>query len=825
MMMKRQRVIITALVALSAILCMQNFATAVPAGTPLQKQIKVQFASIDQLNQIHSMGLDIWKVYADHIVAAVDYDKVTEIEELGFSVEVISDDAWGVLKPERVKKAAAGEWDAYHTYADIETMLLAMESSGVAKVYDIGDTVEGRDIWAVRISDNPDVNEVEPSILLVGCHHAREWISVEVPLYIAKYLTDNYATNPEIQSLVDNQQIWIVPMLNPDGHEYSRTTNRSQRKNRRDTGSSDPDKWGVDLNRNYDYEWGIDILSSGDPDVSTYRGPSAFSEPETRALRDLFLAHTFRSMITYHSYGGMVAYTWGYTYEYPADRCRDRHMSDIMRDLINEVHGEDYSSEVMMGLTSGDTTDWTYGLFRIPSITMELRPVDGGSNPFELPEDEIVPTCEENLPAALYLIAWNEADLNNDHIVNLEDMSILSSYWLTPDGCDRGDPDDPSVPENDCCECADIFGSGTVDEQDLVILADQWLAQSIIDTTIPSPGTMSFSSPPAATGDSSIAMTATEATDFSGVEYYFDCNSIGCHDSSWQDSRTYEDTGLLPATEYTYTVTARDRSVAHNQTAASAEASATTNAPDTTIPDPCTMTWETEPAATGSSSISMTATTATDDSGVEYFFDCTTDGSHDSGWQGSTIYEDTGLSPATEYTYTVTARDKSVAHNQTATSDSASATTYNENIVLPENGGVLESYTSQYAGYEATKLTNGTTDENGWASALNPVSPQEFVYSFSGGNSATLSDAVVHGGTAEGAYYSKDVEVWISNNNGDDYTEVDSDTLAASDNDSVLLDLGDTLATNVKLVIRNGHRSDYWELAEFVVYGEVIVSP
>ena len=663
--MKRPQIIITVLIALLTILCVQkDVIAAAPPGTPLQKQIKVQFASADQLNQIHSMGLDIWKVYKDHLIAAVDYDKVAEIQELGFSVEVISDDAWGVLKPEITRPPSKGIFDNYHFYADIETMLLAMESSGVAKVYDIGDSVESRDIWAIRISDNPtvDEDEVEPSVLFVGCHHAREWISVEVPLYIAKYLTDNYATNPEIASLVDNQQIWIVPMLNPDGHEYCRTTNRGWRKNRRGG-------YGVDLNRNYGYMWGYDNEgSSGSTSASDYRGPSAFSEPETQALRDLCLAHEFRSMITYHSYGGEVAYPWGYIWDSPPDRCRDRHMSDVMRDLMNEVHGAGYTSDVYPYLTNGDTTDWTYGIFRMPSITLELRPTgtSGGSG-FELPEDEIVPTCEENLPAALYLIGWNEADLNNDFIVNLEDLSILSSYWLTSGGCDLG---------NGCCNWADIFGSDTVDERDLAVFADQWLAQTIIDSTIPSPGTMSFSSPPAATGDNSIAMTATEATDFSGVEYYFTCTAGSGHDSSWQDSRTYEDTSLSPSTEYTYTVTARDRSVAHNQTAASAEASATTNAPDTTLPDPSPMTWNTAPNARSSSVISMTATTATDDSRIEYFFDCTTDGNHDSGWQDSASYTDTGLAPDMSYTYTVTARDKSSNQNTTAPSTpTLSATT------------------------------------------------------------------------------------------------------------------------------------------------------
>jgi murein tripeptide amidase MpaA len=314
--MKSYRIFITVIIALLTILCLCQQATAAGPDTPLQKQIKVQFESTDQLNQLRGMGLDIWKIYADHLVAAVDYEKVAQIEGLGFSVEVMSDDAWGVLKPEPQidgldkTTASAGEFDDYHTNDEAYALLMSMEASGVGKVYDIGDSVEGRDIWAIRISDNPTVDEddIEPSILLVGCHHAREWITVEVSLYIAKYLTDNYATDPEIASLVDRQQIWIVPVLNPDGYAYSYPNNPDWRKNRRDNGDG---TYGIDLNRNYDYEWGLDIGSSGNTGDSTYRGPYAFSEPETRALRDLFLAHPFRSMITYHNYGGMVAYLPG----------------------------------------------------------------------------------------------------------------------------------------------------------------------------------------------------------------------------------------------------------------------------------------------------------------------------------------------------------------------------------------------------------------------------------------------------------------------------------------------------------------------------------
>ena len=140
---------------------------------------------------------------------------------------------------------------------------------------------------------------------------------------------------------------------------------------------------------------------------------------------------------------------------------------------------------------------------------------------------------------------------------------------------------------------------------------------------------------------------------------------------------------------------------------------------------------------------------------------------------------------------------------------------------MPANGGNLDSFTSEYGGgWDVEDLTNEVTNEDGWSSEENPGT-QEFIYSFSGGNSATLDLAVIHGGTAEGRYYSKDVEVWTLAN-GTTFTLAGSDRLLAQSNDSVTIDLGSVVAKKVKLKITSGNHSSYLELAEFEVYGEVI---
>jgi hypothetical protein len=198
------------------------------------------------------------------------------------------------------------------------------------------------------------------------------------------------------------------------------------------------------------------------------------------------------------------------------------------------------------------------------------------------------------------------------------------------------------------------------------------------DMEAPSPDAMTWSSSPAAAGDSSITMTATTATAYGhgGVEYYFDCETAGGHDSLWQTSATYVDTLLEPSTQYTYKVKARGLN--HWETAYSSTANATTDAPDTTAPTPNPATFSSAPSADSDTAISMTATTGTDLSGpVEYYFDETTgnSGGSDSGWQTSPSYTDSGLTAETQYSYTVQLRDSASTPNVGTASSVASATT------------------------------------------------------------------------------------------------------------------------------------------------------
>jgi len=294
----------------------------------------------------------------------------------------------------------------FHSYRELESDLEALEDAhpGTVKLVVIGTSLEGRNIYAVKLSDDPERNDGEPGVLILGCHHAREWISVDVPLLLARYLAENAASDPAVRSLLARGEIWIVPLVNPDGLEYSIDVYRYWRKNRR---ANSDGSFGVDLNRNYGYMWGLDDAgSSPSPLSEVFRGTSAFSEPETRAVRDLFLSREFRAVVSFHSFSQAILYPWGYA-DVATDR--DEMLQEIgleMAGLIEAVNGRAYicgRAASALYVTNGDTTDWTFAETGVPSYTIELPPVDIERGGFFNAERDIDGIFRENLPAMLAL--------------------------------------------------------------------------------------------------------------------------------------------------------------------------------------------------------------------------------------------------------------------------------------------------------------------------------------------------------------------------------------------------------------------------------------
>ncbi len=316
----------------------------------------------------------------------------------------------------------------YRNFSSIKEMLFATEAEfpDIAKVIDIGDSwektqgIEDRDILALKISDNVDVDEDEPEVLIMALHHAREWPSAEIAAQLIENMTALYGSDNRISWLVDNRETWIVPVVNPDGLDYSMASplNEGWRKNRRDNGD---DTFGVDLNRNYNGsqngdplgEWG-GAGTSSDTSDDLYCGEYPFSEPETQAIRDLVLNRSFVAAIDFHTYSDLVMWPWGYTTDLPPDN------DDLVRIGTAMAALNGYTPDQSVGLypTTGDSLDWLYGGADVYAILIEV----GGQQDWFHPEEEeaVLELIAENIPPALLLIEMagdrNDLQFEIDHV-------------------------------------------------------------------------------------------------------------------------------------------------------------------------------------------------------------------------------------------------------------------------------------------------------------------------------------------------------------------------------------------------------------------------
>jgi hypothetical protein len=272
----------------------------------------------------------------------------------------------------------------------------------LARIYQIGESTTWRQpIWAIRLSDNPDLDEDEPAILFTGIHHAREPLGAFIGKAIMEELLANYGKSARHTRLVDSLEIWLVPIVNPDGYKYimeQQLTFPWWRKNLRDNngdGLFDPLIDGVDLNRNYDYNW--EEGGEGNPGSWFYRGSTAFSENEIQALRDLALRENFLIGVSYHSYGESILYPWGNFHRVPdqelivdiAQRCANQ---------IGRVSGSGYYNVLPLNGRVGQSSIWMYAELSAVDFIIET-----GEEYFPSPED-IPRIVHGNVQGALYLM-------------------------------------------------------------------------------------------------------------------------------------------------------------------------------------------------------------------------------------------------------------------------------------------------------------------------------------------------------------------------------------------------------------------------------------
>ena len=288
-----------------------------------------------------------------------------------------------------------------------EILAVANAHPDIVSRFSIGQSYEGREMWAVKISDNVATDEDEPEVLFIGQHHAREHITVEMTLYILHLLADNYGADQQITDLVNSREVYIIFTTNPDGSEYDIATGsyRSWRKNRQPNAGSS--YIGTDLNRNYGYKWGCCGGSSGSPSSDTYRGASAFSAPETQRIRDFINSRVvggkqqIKTSITFHSYAKLVLWPYGYTYtDVPGDMTQDDHDVFVaMGQAMAGTNGYTPQQSSDLYITDGTTDDWAYGVHKIFMYTFEM-----GSTTFYPPGSQIPALTSVNDAAVRYLL-------------------------------------------------------------------------------------------------------------------------------------------------------------------------------------------------------------------------------------------------------------------------------------------------------------------------------------------------------------------------------------------------------------------------------------
>jgi carboxypeptidase T len=245
----------------------------------------------------------------------VDEDRFLTDEEFGY----LTEDVPFKIDPERYiqehKHAWSGvkmaEHELYPSYDELTAQLQDLQGKhpGRAELVSLGKSHQGREIWALRLGEHSAGEQ--PGVVITGGTHAREWASITLPLELAGNLLENDAGR------LSRSEIWIVPLVNPDGYEHSRNEDSTYRKNCRPG-------HGVDLNRNFaDPQHPTLWRPEGDrpkstmddkggsdkPSARQYRGPNGNSEPETRALLDLQLGRpNVRGVLDHHNCGEMLIY-------------------------------------------------------------------------------------------------------------------------------------------------------------------------------------------------------------------------------------------------------------------------------------------------------------------------------------------------------------------------------------------------------------------------------------------------------------------------------------------------------------------------------------
>ncbi|SFS36221.1 M14 family metallopeptidase [Marininema halotolerans] len=377
------------------------------SASAAKEEVKVPYrldgvSTKEQRTRIVRAGFSIDEVGKNYVVTTLDASDAKKLKSMGFNPK------------KQITSMDFPNKDAnYHNYNEMKAEIdqVASAHPDIVSKFSIGKSYEGKDIWAVKISDQVNKDENEPEVLYVGGHHAREHLTIEMTLNLMKWLTDDYGSDSRVTNLVNNREIYIVFNLNPDGSEYDIKSGsyRSWRKNRQPNSGSF--FVGTDLNRNWGYKWGCCGGSSGSTYSETYRGKSAFSAPETAALKKFIDSRVvggkqqISTAISFHTYSELILWPYGYTYsDTPSDMSVDDHnVFETMGKAMAKTNGYTPQQSSELYIADGDMTDWAYGQHKIFAFTFEMYPTSSRQGGFYPPDDVITEETERNKDAVYYL--------------------------------------------------------------------------------------------------------------------------------------------------------------------------------------------------------------------------------------------------------------------------------------------------------------------------------------------------------------------------------------------------------------------------------------
>jgi len=350
------------------------------------------------------------------------------LDDSGLRYEVTVEDLQQYIN--KLYAGGRGFFDSIRTYDEHVQFMndLVTDYPDLAEMVDVGQSVLGRSMWAIRITGP---GQVKPAVMYHGAEHGNEQAGASVVAYVADHLLANYGSDPDITALVDNVEWYLLPIMNPDGYVAYQRWNAN----------------GVDLNRNWDGPG-----SGQDP----WGGPYPFSEPETQNMRDFFLAHpTARVHIDWHGYVPWIMWPWAHIPDHCPHHETYYELGYQMRDLVAAAGGGWYDIGTIYNVAypvSGCSCNWVYGVEERWSFAIEVVDAD-------MPE-----ICEEFLTSQLLLGQWiADTDCNGNGVDDDQDIT----YGTSEDVNGNGVPDE--------CECpADVNGDYEVNTADLLILLGNW---------------------------------------------------------------------------------------------------------------------------------------------------------------------------------------------------------------------------------------------------------------------------------------------------------------------------------------------------------------